>query len=95
MNRIIFCTMLLAALPLAALAGEGHGTIRETDTAIIVEYYGNAEDAKAARIVKERDEKQSTVDEERRKVIVEKSIEKDKAKAAIRALQGPRVREEE
>jgi hypothetical protein len=86
--------MLLTLLHLVAYAGQGTGTIRETDTAIIVEYSGNVEDVKVARIDKEREEKQTSVDAERRKALIEQSVEKAKAKAAIRAQQGPRVREE-
>ncbi len=55
-KKLIIYMIIVASLPSAAQSGEGYGTIRETDTAIIVEYYGNEEDAKAARITAERDD---------------------------------------
>lgn len=93
-HRIIFYTFLLATYPLATYAGQG--TIRETDNAIIIEYSGEDDpDVKAVIIARERNEKQAEVDAKRQKALIEASIEKAKAKAAIRAQKGPRVRESE
>jgi len=84
LKRILFYKMLAAVLPLAAQAWEGTGTIHETDTAIIVEYYGNPEDAKAARIVEERENKQAEVDAERQRSKIEQSKARTAAKQAAR-----------
>jgi hypothetical protein len=93
-KRIIFYTILLTALPLAALAGQG--TIRETDDAIIIEYSGeNDDEVKAAIKTRELEQKQAEVDAERQKIKAEQGMEKAKEKAAIREQKGPRVRESE
>lgn len=93
-KRILFCTALLAVLPLAVLAGQG--TIRETDDAIIIEYSGeNDDEVKAAIKTRELEAKQAEADAERRKTKAEQGEEKAKAKAAIREQKGPRVRESE
>jgi hypothetical protein len=74
---------LFAALPLTAHAGQG--TIRETDDVIIIEYSGEGDaDVKAAKITKEREEKQAEVDAERQKTRAELSNEKSAAKSAAK-----------
>jgi hypothetical protein len=92
-KQIIFCTLLLAASPLAVHAGQG--VIRETDSAIIVEYSGeNDADVKAAKTANEREENQAEGDAEKQKALAELRAEKAKAKAVIRAQKEPREREE-
>jgi hypothetical protein len=83
-KRIIFCTMLLAALPLTAYAAASGCSIRETDTEIIVECYGNEEDLKAARIIRDSNDKQQQIEAERQRVKVEQSNAKIRAKQAAR-----------
>gem|GEM_PF-1149786 len=82
-KQLIFCAMLLTSFPLTVYAAQG--TIRETDDAIIIEYSGeNDEDVKASKIVKEREEKQTAVDDERRRTLIEQSKAKKSAKEAGR-----------
>jgi hypothetical protein len=88
MNRISLIILLLALLPNMAYAG--HGTIRETDSQIIVEYYGDDNEVIAANIIKDKDEKLKVQEEnhktnevERIKVLSEnhaKQVEKRRAK---------------
>ncbi len=53
--RILNIILVLAVLP--HMAHAGHGTIRETDTQIIVEYEGDADEVIAAKSTKEKEEK--------------------------------------
>lgn len=55
MRIISLIILLLALLPCMAYAG--HGTIRETDSQIIIEYEGDANEVTAANIAKVRDER--------------------------------------
>ena len=55
MNTILRIILLLAVLPNTVYAG--HGTIRETDSQIIVEYEGDADEVIAANIIKAKEEK--------------------------------------
>jgi hypothetical protein len=54
-NRILRIIFLLAVLPNMAYAG--YGTIRETDSQIIVEYTGDVNEVIAANIIKDKEEK--------------------------------------
>lgn len=47
MVKTLLPALLIAALPAQVRAGTGHGTIRETDTQIIIEYTGDAADKPA------------------------------------------------
>ncbi|KAB0671466.1 hypothetical protein F6V30_02485 [Oryzomonas sagensis] len=47
MAKNLLPALLMAALPAQVRAGAGHGTIRETDTQIIIEYTGDAADKPA------------------------------------------------
>jgi len=46
MTRLFFLVVLFAVVALPCFAGQG--TIRETDTQIIIEYWGGEDDARAA-----------------------------------------------
>jgi hypothetical protein len=89
MRNYCTCALLLALLPLPAHAG--HGTIRETDTAIIIEYEGDANDVKAAKVQEEIEEKNIRFTEEAelereaataRRIAVESTPEKRAARRA-------------
>ena len=70
MNRILRIILLLAFLPNMVYAG--HGTIRETDSQIIVEYEGDVDEVIAANIIKDKEDK------------LTEQEEKDKAKEVER-----------
>lgn len=70
MNRISSIILLLAVLPNMVYAE--HGTIRETDSQIIVEYEGDANEVIAANIIKNKEEQ------------LKEQEEKDKAKEVER-----------
>ncbi len=55
MKAMMFIILLLVVSPKAAHAG--HGTMYETDTQIVVEYEGDAEEIKAGNIAKVKEEK--------------------------------------
>lgn len=80
MLKSFFITVLIFLMPLSLYAG--HGTIRETDTEIFVEYYGDDNEIQAARIVKEEENKQKEAElREREKTRVHKE-ERLKMRAA-------------
>ena len=66
--RIISRITLLLAVFLPNMVYAGHGTIRETDSQIIVEYEGDVNEVIAANIIKEKEETLK-VQEERVKAI--------------------------
>ena len=55
MNRTSLIVLLLSVLPHTAHAG--HGTINETNSQFVVEYEGDADEVKAANIIKAKEEK--------------------------------------
>lgn len=90
-SKILLFTALLALSHLTAHAGQG--TIRETDNAIIIEYSGAGdEDVKAVIKSRELQEKQDAVDAKKREELIEKSVERAKAKDEIKSQKEPRVR---
>jgi hypothetical protein len=56
MKKILYLAACFSLLTLPAYAG--HGTIRETETEIIIEYSGDEDDKQAAIIIREEREKQ-------------------------------------
>ena len=56
MIRILCLTTLFIIISFPVYAG--HGTIKETDTEIIVEYSGDDDDKQAAKILKEEQQKE-------------------------------------
>jgi hypothetical protein len=87
MLKYIFLYIIFAALP--QTAHSGHGTIQETEDAIIVEYSGEDDaEVKTFKMVKERDEKQATIDAVRYNEKIEQSLEKKKAREAARNAPG-------
>ena len=79
MNRTSLIILLLAVLPNFVYAGQG--TIRETDSQIIVEYEGDANEVAAGNIVREKEEKLKELEDsirekevERVKIFTENSI---------------------
>jgi hypothetical protein len=79
--------ILLLAACAALLAGPvlaGSGTIRETDTEIIVEYYGSDEDFKEAAVIREKRAKT----EEEKKLEIEKKDRVNQKRAARKAARG-------
>jgi hypothetical protein len=78
MVRILYLTVSLCLFASPVLAG--HGTIRETDTEIIIEYYGDDDDKLAADANREAQQK-----EEEKKAIDEIRKAKAEEKAAVKA----------
>ena len=88
MRVIPYLVLLVAALP--NLVHAGQGTISETDSQIIVEYQGNANDVAAATIEKAKEDKLKAEEErmnakeaERIRILTEnhlKQAEKRRAK---------------
>jgi hypothetical protein len=81
MNRISRIILLLAVLPNMAYAG--HGTIRETDAQIVVEYEGDVDEVIAANVIKEKEEKLMEQEEKDKA----KEVERIKNLSANRAKQ--------
>ena len=105
LRQIYFFLIVAASLPVAAHAGAGYGTITETDTAIIVEYYGNPDDVRAVKLAEERNEKSAAAAAARQQELIEISRKRTKAKQAARfaerdareaagIFEAPREREE-
>jgi hypothetical protein len=86
-KRIIKLILLQAVLTFPAYAG--HGTIRETDSQIIIEYSGGEEDVKAARAHDAELEKQRQ-DEESKKAEEDEKAKALKAKMENAARKGAR-----
>lgn len=81
MNKMICFILLLAVLPHPAFAG--HGTIRETDSQIIVEYEGDANEVIAANIIKAKEDQLKKQAEQLKE---QKEKEKSKEVARIKKM---------
>jgi hypothetical protein len=81
MSRISHIILLLAVLPNTVYAG--HGTIRETDSQIIVEYEGDVDEVKAANVIEEQEEKLKEQEEKEKA----KEVERIRNSSANRAKQ--------
>ena len=78
MVRILYLTVSLCLFASPVLAG--HGTIRETDTEIIIEYYGDDDDrlaADATREAQQKEEEKRASDEIRKAKAQEKAAVRD------------------
>ena len=78
MVRILYLTVSLCLFTSQVLAG--HGTIRETDTEIIIEYYGDDDDKLAAdanREAQQKEEEKRAIDEIRKAKAQEKATVRD------------------
>lgn len=84
MIRRICLAALIAVLPHPVHAG--HGTIRETDTQIIIEYTGDDYEVKAGKMEKEQEEKKKEAEEEKERKDEDKyASQRAKHEARIRA----------
>jgi hypothetical protein len=79
MVRYICLAVLIVIVALPAYAG--HGTIRETDEEIFIEYYGDEDDKQAAKVLKEEQQKEA-VKEEKVVEIKNEKIKKNIERAA-------------
>jgi hypothetical protein len=70
MDKVLRIMLLLVALPNSAYGG--HWTINETDTQVIVEYEGDANEEIAANSSKEKEEKLKEQDEKEKAKEVER-----------------------
>ncbi len=83
-----FCLMIrilcLAALfvTMAFPVYAGHGTIKETDTEIIVEYSGDDDDKQAAKALKEEQQKEAVKQEKEAEVTKRKNDLRSEKNAA-------------
>jgi hypothetical protein len=77
MHRIICLSLLSMTLALPVYAGQT--IIKETETGITVEYKPDAEDSKAAVIMKEQDEK-ATVVEQAKQARIEEKLARQRAR---------------
>lgn len=71
-NICLAVLFVIVALP----AHAGHGTIRETDEEIFIEYYGDEDDKQAAKVLKEEQQKE-TAKEEKTVAIKNETIKKN------------------
>jgi hypothetical protein len=83
MNRILCLTALVVTMAFPVYAG--HGTIKETDTAIIVEYSGDDDDKQAAKVLKEEQQKEEA--QQQKAAEVTKRENEHRAEKNSRALE--------
>ena len=81
---IKFCAALLIALS-ALPAYAGHGTIRETDSQIIVEYFGDHDEIETYKVQKAEEEKLAALEAQAKERIQLHNQQREERRAARRA----------